>query len=167
MSLKSRMRTATDTTLRHLAMLTAIPIRPHSKSTRRIREELRDRNPDFDVTLRSIQRSLERLSELFPITSERRGTANYWHWIERDALTQIPAMSTTTAFVLCLAAEYLRPIMPPSALPKLEPYSATPRTSSMARPWDAGRTGRPSSRRGRRSCRRKSQPMCRKRFTRR
>ena len=122
MSLKSRMRTATDTTLRHLAMLTAIPVRPHSKSTRQIHEELCDRNPDFNVSIRSIQRSLERLSGLFPITSEPRGAANHWYWSEPHALTQIPAMSATTAFVLCLAAEYLRPIMPPSTLPKLDPY---------------------------------------------
>ena len=31
-------------------------------------------------------------------------------------------MSATTAFVLSIAAEYLRPIMPPSTVPKLEPY---------------------------------------------
>ena len=122
MSLKSRMRTATDTTLRHLAMLQAIPVRPKSKSTRQIHEELRDISPDFDVSKRSIERSLERLSKLFPITSETRGRANYWYWIEPSALTQIPAMTTTTAFVLRLAAEHLRPIMPPSTLPKLDPY---------------------------------------------
>ena len=88
-----------------LSMSRAFLIRPHSKSTRQIHEALRDKNPDFDVSVRSIQRSLERLSELFPITSEPRGAANYWYWIEPNALTQIPAMSATTAFALCLAAE--------------------------------------------------------------
>ena len=122
MSLKLRMRTATDTTLRHLAMLKAIPVRPRSKSTRQILEELRGKHPDFDVSIRSIQRSLERLSELFPITSETRGRTNYWYWIEPDALTQIPAMSDSTAFVLRLAADYLRPIMPPATLRVLDPY---------------------------------------------
>lgn len=122
MSLKLRMRTATDTTLRHLAMLKAIPVRPRSKSTRQILEELRDKHLDFDVSIRSIQRSLERLSQLFPITSETRGRTNYWYWIEPDALTQIPAMSESTAFVLRLAADYLRPIMPPATLRVLDPY---------------------------------------------
>ena len=122
MRLQSGMRTATDTTLRHLAMLSAIPVRPRRKSTREIHEDLRDRHPDFDVSLRSVQRSLERLSQLFPITAEAHGRANYWYWIEPDALTQIPAMSESTAFVLRLAADYLRPIMPPETLRVLEPY---------------------------------------------
>ena len=122
MSLKSGMRTATDTTLRHLAMLTAIPARPHSKSTRQILEELRGKDPDFDVDIRTIQRSLEQLSRVFPIASEKRGRANHWYWVERDALTQIPAMSESTAFVLRLAADYLRSIMPPETLRVLDPY---------------------------------------------
>ena len=122
MSLKSRMRTATDTTLRHLAMLTAIPARPHTKSTRQIREELRCKDPDFDVSRRTIQRSLEQLSRVFPIASEKWGRANHWYWVERDALTQIPAMSESTAFVLRLAADYLQPIMPPETLRVLDPY---------------------------------------------
>ena len=116
------MPTATDTTLRHLAMLAAIPVGLPGKSTARILAELRDKNPDFDVATRTIQRSLEQLSRQFPITSETRGRTNYWFWIEKDALTQIPAMTATTAFALCLAAEHLCPIMPPSALPKLDPY---------------------------------------------
>jgi len=103
-------------------MLTAIPARPHTKSTRQIREELRGKDPDFDVSRRTIQRSLEQLSRVFPIASEKRGRANHWFWMERDALTQIPAMSESTAFVLRLAADYLRPIMPPETLRVLDPY---------------------------------------------
>ena len=122
MRLKSSMRIATDTTLRHLAMLSAIPVGLPGKSTSQIFHELRDKNPDFDVTRRTIQRSLEQLSRRFPIISETRGRTNYWYWIEPHALTQIPAMGATTAFVLSIAAEYLRPIMPPSTLSKLEPY---------------------------------------------
>lgn len=52
MRLKSRMRTATDTTLRHLAMLTAIPVGLRSKSMSLVFEELRDKNADFNVTRR-------------------------------------------------------------------------------------------------------------------
>ena len=115
------MRKATETTL-HLAMLQCIPVTPSSKSTSRIREELRDINPDYDVTSRSVQRGLERLSSLFPITSEMRGRTNFWWWADKHALTQIPSMSTHTAFALMLAADYLKPIMPPVALALLQPY---------------------------------------------
>lgn len=116
------MRKATDTTLRNLAMLQCIPVAPSSKKTSQIREELRDMDPDYEVTARSIQRGLERLSSLFPITSELRGRTNYWCWTDKHALTQIPSMSTHTAFALMLAADYLKPIMPPVALALLQPY---------------------------------------------
>ena len=116
------MRKATDTTLRNLAMLAAIPAHPNSKSTAQIGRELRDKDPDYDVTTRSIQRSLERLSSVFPITAEMRGRANHWYWIDKHALMQIPSMGASTAFALRLAAEYLRPIMPGSALRQLDAY---------------------------------------------
>ena len=116
------MRRATDTTLRNLATLAAIPTLPRKKTTREIREELVALNPDFEVDVRSVQRDLERLSGLFPITSDTEGRTNFWYWTDPHALTQIPAMSGPTAFALKLAAEYLRPIMPPSVLRQLEAY---------------------------------------------
>ena len=116
------MRKSAETTLRHLATLTAIPVWPRTRSTRKILEELKRKNPDFDVDIRSVQRSLDQLSRLFPITSDTRGRAHHWCWTEPDALTQIPAMGESTAFVLCLASEYLRSIMPPATLRVLEPY---------------------------------------------
>ena len=51
-----------------------------------------------------------------------RGRANHWYWIDKHALMQIPSMSASTAFALRLAAEYLRPIMPGSALRQLDAY---------------------------------------------
>ena len=116
------MRKATDTTLRSIAVLSAIPTHPRSKSTRQIWEQLAAMNPDFEVDVRSVQRDLEKLSVFFPITSDVRGRANYWYWSDRHALTQIPSMTGPTAFVIRLAAEYLKPIVPPSTLRQLDPY---------------------------------------------
>lgn len=116
------MRRATDTVFRYLAMLTAIPVHPRSRSTREIHDLLRSQDPDYEVTVRSIQRSLEALASRFPISCETRGRAKHWFWIDAHALTQIPAMSESTAFVLRLASEYLKPLMPASALRRLEPY---------------------------------------------
>ena len=113
---------ASDTMLRHLAMLGCIPVYPRDKSTRRMLEELREMDSDYEVSVRSIQRNLERLSRLFPITCEMRGRTNYWYWTDRHALIQLPSMSEPTAFALRLAADHLRAIMPPSALRPLEPY---------------------------------------------
>ena len=111
-----------DTMLRHLAMLGCIPVYPRDKSTRRMLEELREMDSDYEVSVRSIQRNLERLSRLFPITCEMRGRTNYWYWTDQHALIQLPSMSEPTAFALRLAADHLRAIMPPSALRPLEPY---------------------------------------------
>ena len=116
------MRKATDTVFRHLAMLTAIPVCPRTRSTREIHDALRRQDPDYEVSVRSVQRSLESLSMRFPVTSEMRGRTNHWCWIDRHALTQIPAMSESTAFVMRLAAEHLKQLMPASALRRLEPY---------------------------------------------
>ena len=110
------MRKAGDTIMRSLTMLQVIPVQPRSKTTREIGEELLAVDPDYEVDIRSIQRSLEKLSAIFPISSERDGRANRWFWTQKDAITQIPAMSRETAFALKLAGEYLKPIMPPSTL---------------------------------------------------
>ncbi len=117
-----RMRKATDTTLRNLAMLSCIPVCPNAKSTKRILQELRELDPDYDVSERTVQRDLDQLSGRFPISCEARGRANHWFWTDPHALTQIPSMSAPTAFALRLAAEYLRPIMPPSTRGLLEAY---------------------------------------------
>lgn len=82
------MRKATDTTLRNLAMLQAIPAHPRTKNTREIMDELRRMDPEFAVDVRTIQRSLERLSAKFPITCEAQGRANHWYWIDRHAVRQ-------------------------------------------------------------------------------
>ena len=116
------MRRATDTLMRSLAMLQSIPVHPQSKSTSRICEDLRTENPDYDVTQRTVQRNLDQLSARFPISCEARGRTNHWFWTDRNALTQIPKMGPTTAFVLRMAVEHLQSLMPPTALEFLGPY---------------------------------------------
>ena len=111
-----------DTTLRYLATLMAIPATPKSRSTREIYDMLQRDNPEFTVTLRSIQRSLDDLSSRFPITSERRGRKQYWYWLNPDEWFHIPGMSESAAFMLRLAEEHLGPVFPPESLRVLEPY---------------------------------------------
>ena len=116
------MRRAVDTVFRYLAILQCIPADPARKTTARILAELRERDPEFNVSARSIQRSLEQLSARFPITCETVGRTNHWYWIDRHAMTQLPAMTGHTAFALRLANEYLRPLMPPATLRLLDGY---------------------------------------------
>ena len=116
------MRKAVDTVFRYLAILQCIPAHPRRKTTAQIRAELREKDPEFNTSARTIQRNLEQLSARFPITCETLGRTNHWYWIERHALTQLPAMTEHTAFALRLANEYLRPLMPPATLRLLDGY---------------------------------------------
>jgi len=111
-----------DTTLRHLATLMAIPVHPKSRSTRDIYERLCRDKPECAVDIRSIQRSLDDLSRQFPITAERRGSCQYWYWLNPDTWFQVPAMSESAAFMLRLAEAHLGPVFPPESLRVLEPY---------------------------------------------
>ena len=116
------MRKSSDTTLRYLTLLQRIPVHPQMKSTSEIWQDLRDQHGDFDVSVRSIQRDLEKLSAWFPLSCEKRGRTNHWFWIEENTFMQIPAMDKTAAFALQLAAEHLQHIMPPTTLDLLKPY---------------------------------------------
>jgi len=64
------MRKAVDTVFRYLAILQCVPVHPGRKATARILAELREKDPEFNVSARSMQRSLEQLSARFPITCE-------------------------------------------------------------------------------------------------
>ncbi len=100
----------------------AIPVYPKSRSTRDIYEKLCQENPDFAVTIRSIQRSLDELSRQFPITADQRGSRQYWYWLNPDMWFQVPGMSESAAFMLRLAEEHLGSVFPPESLRVLGPY---------------------------------------------
>ena len=116
------MRKPTDTALRFMAMLELIPVCPKRMSTKAIRKKLLDMDADYNVSVRTIQRDLEKLSGVFPLTDEPRGREKYWCWSDSSAITQIPAMNQTTALAFKLAAEHLKPLMPPSTRGMLNPY---------------------------------------------
>ena len=116
------MREAKDTTLRYLKLLTCLPRHPDRLSTKALRSKLERDNPEYSVSLRTMQRDLERLSSTFPISCTEQGRAKYWFWTEKDALTQIPDMGEPTALALRMAEEYLQAVLPPSTLELLRPY---------------------------------------------
>ena len=116
------MRRAVDTVFRYLAILQSIPAHPARKTTAQILAELSEKDPEFKVNARTMQRDLEYLSGRFPITCEAVGRTNHWYWIDRHAMTQLPAMTEHTAFALRLANVYLRPLMPPATLRLLDGY---------------------------------------------
>ncbi len=116
------MREATDTTLRYLKLLASLPRYPDRIGVKALQEKLERDNPEYAVSLRTMQRDLERLSGIFPISCIEQGRAKYWFWTEKDALTQIPDMGAPTALALRMAEEYLQAVLPPPTLALLRPY---------------------------------------------
>ena len=116
------MREATDTTLRYLKLLASLPRHPDRIGARALQGKLERDNPEYSVSLRTIQRDLDRLSGIFPISCIEQGRAKYWFWTEKDALTQIPDMGAPTALALRMAEEYLQAVLPPPTLELLRPY---------------------------------------------
>ncbi len=69
------MRPATDTTLRYLKLLTALPVFPPRISTGALRERLAQHNADYRITARTMQRDLDKLSGVLPIGCLEPGAA--------------------------------------------------------------------------------------------
>jgi len=116
------MRKTTETLMRHLALLQLLPVYPKTVSVAQLQDKLCAKGPDFDVSVRTLQRDLEKLSYTFPLSCDTEKRTNYWFWLDQSALLQIPTMGGDTALAFKLAAEHLREILPPATLRLLQPY---------------------------------------------
>lgn len=103
--------------LRQWKMLQLLPSR-HPKDASTIREELA--NEGFNVDLRTVQRDLKELMEVFPITA-KQGKPISWRW-DRDAMSfDIPGMDRTGALTLKMASEFMSRLLPKNCLDSLAP----------------------------------------------
>jgi predicted DNA-binding transcriptional regulator YafY len=86
-------------------------------------QEIRDKlaRDGVTLTLRSIQRNLDTLSEIFSITSDHKNPAG-WKWAADCDLLDLPVMDTSAALTLRMAEEHLTPMLPKSCLSTLHPY---------------------------------------------
>lgn len=109
-----------STSVRYLAMLRMVPRYPGSITTRELSERLSRQG--FSVTMRSIQRDLEKLSASFPLVVDESCRPFRWSF-ERDAsMDSIPALDLPTALTLELARAYLTPLLPARTVSHLEPH---------------------------------------------
>lgn len=112
------MSQAKDTLLRLFALLRLIPTEPQRIATPTLLEKLRDRG--FSVTLRSIQRDLNRLSIPFSLQCDDSETPFRWSFT-REAPLRLEDMDAPTALALFLSENHLNPILPQSVLDQLNP----------------------------------------------
>ncbi|MEN4825570.1 WYL domain-containing protein [Pseudomonas sp. P39-UII1] len=112
------MSQAKDTLLRLFALLRLIPTEPQRIATTTLLEKLRDRG--FSVTLRSIQRDLNRLSIPFSLVCDSSETPFRWSFT-RNAPLQLQDMDAPTALALYLSENHLNALLPQTVLDQLGP----------------------------------------------
>lgn len=112
------MSEAKDTLLRLIALLRLIPRTPGRIATTTLLEKLKD--DGFSVSLRTVQRDLERLS--IPFALQRDESSSSFRWsLSENAPIDLSAMDTPTALALYLAESHLQTLLPQSVLDQLGP----------------------------------------------
>ncbi len=104
------MPTARDTVRRQWALLQEIPRAPGSIGTSALLVRLREQG--YTVNVRTIQRDLNTLSTVFPLSSSEEGRASRWFWSEAAKVVDVPGLDVPTALAFQLAREYLQPLLP-------------------------------------------------------
>lgn len=105
--------------LRQWAMLRCIPRHPRRIDTGRLRTELQ--NLGCDITLRTIQRDLNKLSAVLPLVCDQSKPQGWW-WQADAELLEIPGIDPQAALVFKMAEQHLGQVMPKSTLDALKPW---------------------------------------------
>lgn len=108
------------TAVRYLTMLRMVPRHPKSITTTELAQRLEEQ--DFSVTMRSIQRDLEKLSADFPLLVDESARPFQWSFDREATMDIIPALDLPAALTFELAKAYLTPMLPPRALSHLQPH---------------------------------------------
>lgn len=111
-----------DTLLRHWRMLREVPRYPRRIDTATLRERLG--NAGYDITLRTIQRDLIKLSASLPLLADDAKPQG-WSWRADAQQLDMPTLEPQAALVFHLAEKYLRPLLPASTLDYLAPWFRT------------------------------------------
>jgi len=98
-----------ETSIRYVRMLEQVPRWPRRVSCRELRDKLADEG--FEVTKRTVERDLDKLSRWFPIVGDGASPQG-WAWNREARGFELPAMSPATALAFLLLNEFSRPLLP-------------------------------------------------------
>ncbi|AXO62819.1 YafY family protein [Ectopseudomonas oleovorans] len=112
------MSEAKDTLLRLIALLRLIPREPGRIATTTLLEKLKD--DGFSVSLRTVQRDLDRLSIPFALQRDESSASFRWSLSDKAPI-DVSVMDTPTALALYLAESHLQTLLPQSVLDQLGP----------------------------------------------
>jgi hypothetical protein len=96
-------KTAADTLLRHWALLRKIPRYPQTKTASALHRALAEEG--YSVELRTVQRDLQWLRDIFPIDRDDSRPAHGWYWAKHAARLDVPGMEPATALAFCLVRQ--------------------------------------------------------------
>ncbi|MFW5970101.1 MAG: helix-turn-helix transcriptional regulator [Halofilum sp. (in: g-proteobacteria)] len=108
-----------ETMLRHWTLLRAIPRQPRKADARSLTDQLRDEG--FDVSRRTVERDLNKLSALFPLISDDATTGRGWSWLRDADAFDVPGMDPETALTFQILQRFATHLLPRSVLRRLQP----------------------------------------------
>lgn len=112
----------TDTLLRQWAMLRHIPRHPRKVDTVTLQNILAKQG--HDITLRTIQRDLNKLSLALPLISDEAKPQG-WSWEANAEVLDLPALDPQTALTFKLVESHMGQLLPASTLDYLQPWFRT------------------------------------------
>lgn len=113
-----------ETVMRYIRMLELVP--RHSDGITAADLHTKLRSLEFKIDRRSVERDLNNLSLLFPITcSESR--PSLWFWTPQAPQMTLPGLDPVAALTYELVARYLTPLLPRRLMTTLEPQFAAAR----------------------------------------
>jgi len=114
--------TVSGVLIRHWAMLRLVPSDPGRITTTELQRGIEDHTRE-KVHVRSIQRDLEKLQDVFPdLKSDTRNNPYGWYWRKGAERIEFPSMDGYTALTFRLVEQYIASLMPPSARRELKSY---------------------------------------------
>jgi predicted DNA-binding transcriptional regulator YafY len=111
-----------DTNLRHWVMLRHVPRHPRKVDAASLARLLAESG--FEVSRRSIERDLIKLSSVFPLVCDDQHKPYGWSWMAGAGSFDLPAMDVHTALAFRMAAQHLFGALPEVTRDYLEPHFA-------------------------------------------
>lgn len=108
----------TDAIFRLISLLQTIPRSPAYRSTTTLLSFMEEQG--FMMSMRMLQRDLEKLSAYFPIVCNKSEKPYQWSFVS-EYKSNLPALDSITALSWVLAEENLKPMLPSIAFDKLQP----------------------------------------------
>lgn len=87
--------------------------------TRELQEQLQ--REGIDISLRTIQRDLNQISQRFPIESNKT-VPQGWRWRADAPIQSLPHMTSSQAVTFMMVEEHLKHLLPPSLLEEMHPW---------------------------------------------